>query len=159
MTSASLRRPTTTLTVVLAGFIVFVGVRFLVDPQGAAAGFGINGPHGAGSGYYDIKGVRDITSGLVVLALLAAGQRRALGWALLAEAFTPFGDATIVLTHGGSLATALGIHALTATVVAFTGVLLLRETRPSAAVGTPGAAAVTAVTAVTAVAAEPANAG
>jgi hypothetical protein len=102
-----------------------------VQPHAAAAGFGIPGPNGTGAGFYDIKGIRDITSGLVPLALLIAGQRRALGWALIAGTFTPFGDAVIVLTHGGPLATALGVHTLTALLVLGLGVLLLRETRPT----------------------------
>jgi hypothetical protein len=126
------KRITTIGTLIACAFIVFVGMRFLLDPHGAAAGFGITGPSGAGEGFYDIKGVRDITSGLVPLVLLIAGQRRALGWALLAATFTPFSDAVIVLTHGGPLATALGVHTLTALLVLGLGVLLLRETRSAA---------------------------
>ncbi|MCX4747584.1 DUF4267 domain-containing protein [Kitasatospora sp. NBC_01287] len=136
------KRLTTGLTGLLSAFIIVVGVRFVLDPHGAAAGFGIPGPQGAGTGFYDVKGVRDIASGLVAIALLITRQRRALGWALLAEAFTPLGDATIVLTHGGTLATALGIHALTAALVLLTAALLLRETR-----GAVGAVSVGAVSA------------
>ncbi|MFE9422514.1 DUF4267 domain-containing protein [Kitasatospora sp. NPDC006697] len=122
-------RIATVCTALGAAFIIFIGARFMVDPHGAAAGFGIAGPRGTGEGYYDIKGLRDIVSGLVPLALLIAGQRRALGWVMLAASVTPFGDAVIVLTHGGSLATALGIHFATALFVVLTGLLLLRETR------------------------------
>ncbi len=38
----------------------------------------------------------------------------------------PFGDAAIILARGGSTATALGVHALTAVVVLLTGILQLR---------------------------------
>ncbi|GAA1966818.1 DUF4267 domain-containing protein [Kitasatospora viridis] len=126
------KRVATACTLLGIAFILFIGVRFLVDPHGAVAGFGIPGPRGTGEGFYDVKGVRDITSGLVPLALLLSGQRRALGWAMLATAFTPLGDAVIVLSHHGPLATALGVHAATALFVLLTAALLLRETRPSA---------------------------
>jgi hypothetical protein len=127
------KRIATVCTLLVSAFIIYVGVWFILQPHGAVSGLGIAGPSGTGEGFYDIKGVRDITSGLVPLALLITGQRRALGWALLAESFTPFGDAVTVLTHGGPLATALGVHALTAVFVLCTAGLLLRETRRTTA--------------------------
>ncbi|MGC0312168.1 DUF4267 domain-containing protein [Kitasatospora acidiphila] len=140
------RRIATVCTLLISAFIIFVGMWFILQPHSAVAGLGITGPTGTGEGFYDIKGVRDITSGLVPLALLIAGQRRALGWAVLAEAFTPLGDAVIVLSHGGPLATALGVHALTAVFVLATAGLLLRETRrPATAPSlTPATATATA---------------
>jgi hypothetical protein len=42
-------------------------------------------------------------------------------------AIIPFADMTIVLTHGGSVGTALGIHGLTAVLVVIVAVRLLRE--------------------------------
>ncbi|GAA0689873.1 DUF4267 domain-containing protein [Kitasatospora atroaurantiaca] len=110
--------------------IILIGTRFLLDPDGAASGFGIpSWPHGEAAGYLDVKGLRDIVSGLVILALLATGQRRALGWALIIEAVTPTGDMLIVLSHGGTAAAAFGIHGATAAAVATLGVLTLRGTR------------------------------
>lgn len=66
------------------------------------------------------------SSGLVVLAAMATGSRRALGWVLLAAAVTPVGDMLIVLTSGGLPATAFGVHGATAAVVAPAGILVLR---------------------------------
>ena len=43
-------------------------------------------PPGADDPFLAVKGVRDIRSGLILLALFATEQRRALGWALLASA-------------------------------------------------------------------------
>ena len=63
------------------------------------------------------------------LALLALGQRRALGWALAAEALVPIGDMTTVLTHDGSTSTALGIHGATAATMLVTAGLILTEDR------------------------------
>ncbi|WP_104815921.1 DUF4267 domain-containing protein [Kitasatospora sp. MMS16-BH015] len=122
-------RLATALAAVLAAFIIVVGLFFILAPAGFAPGFGIPVPQG-GTGYFDIKGVRDITSGLVPLALLLTGHRRALGWALLATAFTPLGDAVIVLSHHGPVATALGVHAATAALVLATSALLLTEPKP-----------------------------
>ena len=72
----------------------------------------------------EIKGVRDITSGVVLLVVWAAVGRTALGWALIAAAITPLGDATIVLTNGGKRSTALGIHGVTAAALIAAGLVL-----------------------------------
>jgi hypothetical protein len=106
---------------------MFIGVRFAFDP--------LTGATGAGFGFSAVslgeaKGVRDIGSGLVVLALLWAGQRRALGLALLAFAFIPACDAAIVLLNGGAPAIAFGIHATTACLLlVLAGLLLWQPTR------------------------------
>src|ERR1700736_6793101 len=88
--------------------LMLIGSRFAIDP--------VTGATGAGFGFTalslgEAKGGRDIGPALVVLALLWAGQRRALGAALLAFAFIPTCDAAIVLLNGGAPAIAFGIHA------------------------------------------------
>ncbi|MEV4612698.1 DUF4267 domain-containing protein [Kitasatospora sp. NPDC049258] len=117
--------------------IIAVGLRFLIAPEAGAAGFGVTPPTGDALGYLDVKGIRDIVSGLVVLIPLALGLRRALGWTLLAAALTPATDAVIVLSHGGSAAVAYGIHAATVAALLLAAGLLLRETHPTAATETP----------------------
>ncbi|MFC7721693.1 DUF4267 domain-containing protein [Nonomuraea recticatena] len=80
----------TVLAVVGSFFIIYVGVNYLLAPQSTAPDFGLpSWPRGEGSGFLAVKGVRDIVSGLVVLAVLAAGNRRVLGWVMLATALTP----------------------------------------------------------------------
>ncbi|NUK82741.1 DUF4267 domain-containing protein, partial [Streptomyces lunaelactis] len=79
----------------------------------------------------NLKGVRDIVSGVVILSLLATKQRFALGVVMLATSLTPFGDMTTVLSWQGSTATAFGVHGFTAVLVALAGVLLIRERRVS----------------------------
>jgi hypothetical protein len=104
--------------------IIGIGTRFLLDPAASAAGFGVPAP-AATDPYLAVKGVRDIGSGLILLALLATRQRRAVGWAMLAAASMPIGDALVVLAHGGPADVAYGIHGATAAVmVAAAGVLL-----------------------------------
>ena len=123
-----MRRFTTVLTILLGLFRLSFGLRFLLDPHGAAAGFGIDPwPTGAAAGYFAVKGIRDIVIGLNLLALFALGQRRATGVLMAIAAMIPIADMIIVLTHGGTVATALGIHGLTAVIVLFDAWLLLRE--------------------------------
>jgi hypothetical protein len=129
-----MRRFTTVLTILLGIFPLTFGLRFLFDGPGAAVGFGIDPwPTGAAAGYFAVKGIRDIVIGLNLLALFALGQRRATGVLLAITALIPIVDMTVVLTHGGSAATALGVHGLTAVVVLFDAVLLLRERRTAEA--------------------------
>jgi len=114
------------LLVVVAGF--GFGLNFLFNGPGAAAGFGITPwPDGAAAGYYLVKGVRDVAYGLVVLILLLLGQRRALGWVVLADAIIPIGDGIAVMTHGGTVGYALAVHGSAAVLVLVTAGLLLRE--------------------------------
>jgi hypothetical protein len=49
---------------------------------------------------------------------------RAFGWALLAAAITPAGDAIIVRANGGTLAHALSVHGATALVLIAAGLIL-----------------------------------
>ena len=102
--------------------IIALGIRFLLAPRQATLGFGV----GADSfrALTEIKGVRDITSGVVPLVAWAAAGRTTLGWVLVAAALTPTADALIVLSNGGKLSTALGIHGLTAGLLVAAGLVL-----------------------------------
>jgi len=102
--------------------IIFIGGRFLLAPRAAMAGFGV--PEDSLRALTSIKGVRDITSGVVPLVVLAAAGSHAFGWALVAAAITPIGDALVVRTNGGTLSTALRIHGVTALVLVAVGLLL-----------------------------------
>ncbi|WP_367138541.1 DUF4267 domain-containing protein [Saccharothrix sp. HUAS TT1] len=114
--------------VVLAG--LWFGLGFLLDPEYAASGFGIDPwPRGEAAGYYVVKGVRDIAYGLTALVLLLLGHRRALGWVVLADAIIPIGDCVAVFTHGGTAAHALGVHGSAAALVLIAAASLLWETR------------------------------
>ncbi|WP_405092146.1 DUF4267 domain-containing protein [Micromonospora sp. NBC_01392] len=113
------------LAVVLSLFIVFIGVRFLTTPRNAAAGYGVPASTGgAESAYLTIKGVRDLTYGLVGLALIAFTSADAVAWFMLVVALAPLGDTVIVLRHGGTRAVAFGIHFATAMVILLDAALL-----------------------------------
>ncbi|MEU7525052.1 DUF4267 domain-containing protein [Saccharothrix sp. NPDC042600] len=114
--------------VVLAGF--YFGLGFLLDGVGAASGFGITPwPTDEGTGYYIVKGVRDIAYGTTALILLLMNHRKALGWVILSDAIMPIGDCVAVATHGGTVGYALAVHGSAAVMVVLIGVLLLVEQR------------------------------
>lgn len=106
--------------------ILVVGVRFLLVPESAATGYGVPASsRGDASAYLANKGVRDGVSGLIVLALLAAGQFTGVGWFLLVAALIPIGDAVVVLRHGGSKVIAYLVHAATAVLMVGAALMLL----------------------------------
>lgn len=112
------------LAIVLNLFIVFIGARFLLVPQPAAAGYGVPAEVGQADAYLAVKGVRDLTYGLVGLALLAFVGAQAEAWFMLVVALVPLGDTLIVLRHGGTKAVAFGIHFATAAVLLLSAALL-----------------------------------
>ncbi|WP_406051838.1 DUF4267 domain-containing protein [Kribbella sp. NBC_00889] len=135
-----MRRFVTVLTVLLGLFPISFGLRFLFDGHGAAAGFGIDPwPTGTAAGYFAVKGIRDIVCGLNILVLFALGQRRATGIVMALATLIPVTDMIVVLTHDGSVATALGVHGLTAVVVLVDAWLLLRQRQTLAAAQPVGA--------------------
>jgi len=87
----------------------------------AAAGYGVPSPPGA---YLTIKGVRDLSYGILGLALLAFAGAHAAAWFMLVVALNPLGDTVIVLRNGGTRAAAFGIHFATAVVVLISAALL-----------------------------------
>lgn len=122
------RHVATGLTVLLAVGIGYVGVSYLFLPEATAPSFGMAvWPEGDAAAFLATKGARDLASGLVPLALLLTGQRRALGWVLTVWTLVPLSDAALILATGGSTVTALAVHGLTALALVVTGVLLLTE--------------------------------
>lgn len=110
------------IAVLCCVFILFIGTRFLLAPRAAMTGFGV--PADSLRALTSIKGVRDITSGVVPLVVLAVAGRHALGWAMLAAAITPVGDAIIVVTNGGTRRHALSVHGATALLLVIVGLVL-----------------------------------
>ncbi|WFF09927.1 DUF4267 domain-containing protein [Micromonospora sp. WMMD1076] len=80
--------------------------------------------HRGDTAYLTVKGLRDLTYGLVGLALIAFTSTDAVAWFMLVVALAPLGDTLVVLRHGGSRATAFGIHFATAVVVLLDAALL-----------------------------------
>ncbi|GLY30472.1 DUF4267 domain-containing protein [Kineosporia sp. NBRC 101731] len=102
--------------------IIVIGTRFLLLPRQTTLDFGV--PADSLRALTAIKGARDITSGVVLLVIWAATGSTPFGWGLIAAALTPVADAVIVVTNGGKLSTALGIHGITAAVLVVAGLVL-----------------------------------
>ncbi|TDD80242.1 DUF4267 domain-containing protein [Actinomadura darangshiensis] len=112
------------LAVVLALLVTFIGARFLISPRPAAAGYGVPAKPDGDAAYLEIKGLRDLTFGILGLALIAFADAQAAGWYMLVVAIAPLGDTLIVLRHGGTKAVAFGIHFATAVAVLISAALL-----------------------------------
>ena len=110
------------IAILACAAIVVLGIRFLLAPRQATLAFGVAADNVRA--LTEIKGVRDITSGVVPLVVWAVAGRTALGWVLVTAALTPMADATIVLTNGGKRSTALGIHGVTAVLLVAAGLVL-----------------------------------
>jgi len=112
----------------LALAIIAMGLRYLLDPSPAAAGFGIPGAGGntvPDRAWLAVKAARDIAIGIAFAALLIDGAHRQLGYLMLAAATVPIADGTIVLRSGGPRATAFGVHWATAVVMLIAAALLI----------------------------------
>ena len=112
------------LAIAIDLFIIFIGARFLLAPHTAAAGYGVPAKPAGDSAYLAVKGVRDISLGIVGLLLLAFVGAQAGAWFMVGAALIPLGDMLIVLRHGGTRAVAFGIHLSTAVVVLISAALL-----------------------------------
>jgi hypothetical protein len=112
----------------LAIGIIAIGAQWVVSPRAAARIFGLPLPEeGANIAWWlRPKGVRDIVSGLVVLAFMASGDPRGVGIILLVEAIIPVGDMLLVLAGKGSAKRAFGIHGVTAVVMILAAIPLVR---------------------------------
>lgn len=105
--------------------IIAIGLGYSFAPAKMAPGFGFTTVPENADSFFNLKGVRDIASGLIALALMLYGDNHALGWAVLAASFIAFGDMATVLRHHGKKATAFGVHGLTGAVMVVAALLLL----------------------------------
>ncbi|ATO15350.1 hypothetical protein CO540_17125 [Micromonospora sp. WMMA2032] len=112
------------LAIVLSLFCVFIGARFLLAPRASAAGYGVPATPGGGTAYLTVKGLRDLSYGLLGLALIAFTSADAVAWYMLVVALNPLGDTIVVLRNGGTRAVAFGIHFATAVVILVDAALL-----------------------------------
>jgi hypothetical protein len=115
------------MTMPIALGIIFIGVRFILNPNMAAAGFGIPFSSAHDIAFGRIKGIRDIFSGLALLPLLYYRMRRATAFVFAAATIIPISDCLTVLTTNG-IADVLHmlIHGLTAVYMLITCFLLFR---------------------------------
>jgi len=81
--------------------IIGIGINFLLNPIGASTAFGIPIHDPAAFPFMWTKGIRDIFSGLVILAFLLRGDRRTTSTLYAIAIFIPFCDGLVILKHLG----------------------------------------------------------
>jgi Domain of unknown function (DUF4267) len=115
------------LAALIAVSVFVIGCFYLVSPERISGSFGLKPPASDPDtrAWLRLKGIRDVGSGLVVLTLMLAADRRSVGIALIAFAIIPLGDMSIVLGSGGSKSKAFSIHAVTCAVMLVVGLLLI----------------------------------
>ncbi|WP_026793324.1 DUF4267 domain-containing protein [Pleomorphomonas oryzae] len=115
------------IAALLALAIIVIGLQYLTVPLTAARSFGLPFPEGGPNvpWWLRLKGVRDISSGLVVLAMMISATPREVGLVLLVEAFIALGDMSVILAAKGNTKLALGMHGVTAAVMVATAAALL----------------------------------
>ena len=115
------------IALLVALAIIAIGTQYVASPRTATRSFGLplpeDGVHIAW--WLRLKGVRDIASGLAVLAFLAWGIPREVGLILFVLAIIPVGDMLLILAAKGSARAAFGIHGLTAVLMVLAAILLL----------------------------------
>jgi len=115
------------ITLLLALGIIFVGIRFILQPQVGATGFGIGFTNVNDAVYGKVKGIRDIFSGLVLLPLLWMRMLKATAWVFTVAIVVPAFDFLIILFYNGSQDVAhLLIHGGTAMTMVINSFLLFR---------------------------------
>ncbi len=115
------------LALLLALAIIAIGAQYVASQTTATRSFGLPLPEeGTNIAWWlRLKGVRDIVSGLTVLAFMAWGGPRAVGIILLVEAIIPVGDMLLILAAKGSAKSAFGIHGFTALLMILAAIPLI----------------------------------
>jgi hypothetical protein len=115
------------LAALIAVGIMVIGCFYLVSPERVSGSFGLKPPASDADtrAWLRLKGIRDVASGLVVLAMMLTMDWRLVGIALLVEAVIPFGDMSNILMSGGRKATAFSVHGVTCAVMLVVGLLLI----------------------------------
>ncbi|MFI6432771.1 DUF4267 domain-containing protein [Rhodococcus oryzae] len=105
--------------------IIAIGVAYMGKNAKNAAGFGLpTSPAPEARGWWQVKGIRDIASGLLVIVFTFAARDQ-LALLMLLLAVVPLGDMWIVLANGGPRKAAFGIHGATAVaMIAAAGLLV-----------------------------------
>jgi hypothetical protein len=132
-----MRRTLTRSLSLLTGLgLVFIGLRFLLAPRAGAEGFGVFlPPADVNYAFHYAKGIRDVFSGLLIVAFAGLGYDRALAWVLLLGTLIPSTDLAIVRAQpSASLALALP-HLIAIGLLLGLAVSLFTMPRPAAPAG------------------------
>ena len=115
------------LAALVAFGIIVIGGFYLVSPRRILGTFGLKPPASDADtlAWLRLKGIRDVVSGLVLLAMMLTADARTVGVVLLVLAIIPFGDMSNILVSGGRKTTAFSVHGVTCAVILVAGLLLI----------------------------------
>ncbi|CCH54865.1 hypothetical protein BN8_04078 [Fibrisoma limi BUZ 3] len=113
--------------------ILFIGVRFVLFPQISLEDFGIQPSNYADITLGRIKGIRDMFSGLALLALLLGRMKKATACVFTAAIIIPATDCLLVYGHNGMDLPRMLVHGFTAIYMVITSFLLISNTNKTTA--------------------------
>ena len=115
------------MAALIAVGIIVIGSFYLLASERISRSFGLKPPASDADtrAWLRPKGIRDVSAGLVVLAMMLTADWRLVGIVLLVEAIIPFGDMSIILGWGGSKSRALSVHGVTCAVMVVVGLFLI----------------------------------
>ena len=115
------------MALLVAVGIIAIGTQYIASPMAATRIFGLPLPEdGTNIAWWlRLKGVRDIVSGLTVLAFMMWGAPSGVGLILLVEAIIPVGDMLVILAAKGSTKRAFGLHGSTAVFMVLAAIPLM----------------------------------
>ena len=115
------------LAALIAAGIIVIGCFYLGSPERMTGSFGLKppAPDADTRAWLRLKGIRDVATGLILLAMMLTADWRLVGIVLLVEAVIPLGDMSIILGSGGSKSKAFSIHGVTCAVMLISGLLLI----------------------------------
>lgn len=117
-------------TTILTGLLlVFIGARFLLSPLEGEAGFGIHVPVNGIYSFHYIKGIRDLSVGLLLILLCLAKEWRSLGLTMLCIMMVPLTDFSIVFTTPGHRTGSIFPHLIAVVLALVLGYYYLSITR------------------------------
>lgn len=111
--------------------LIFIGLRFILVPEQAEAGFGLRFHEQGEYAFHYIKGIRDIFTGLVLCLLVLLNEKKALAVTLLAGALIPVTDWFIVYSKSYNGIAQQMPHIIAVIIALVAGlVLLLQKQKP-----------------------------
>jgi len=105
--------------------MIFLGGRFFLSPEVATAAFGIHFTANGDYSFHQIKGIRDVFSGLLLCALVLMKERRALGIMLFLATIIPVSDMLVVLSKSYTGLQQAMPHIVATIICSVVGILLL----------------------------------
>jgi hypothetical protein len=113
--------------------ILFIGLRFMVVPQISMDDFGIRPLTDSALAYGRIKGIRDIFSGVALLALWLARMQKATAYVFTAAIIIPFTDCLLIYQQNGVDLPRLLVHGGTVVYMVITSCYLFSHAKQATA--------------------------